>query len=707
LDHVATMSLPPSLRGLSEVKGALSAEPGGRLVLAEPETDGQHEVAAALAVYVSGFSEAGAAAKLGPLATVQVKGPTSSTVAGVRTDALLLVTVDPATTTAQVERALRDWAPGGTLADAPPRAPAAAGPRRPTPQPSKQVVVHAVAPRAASPAPRAKPVREPWGALRRSLGRGQLNEAVTYQHQLAASPDPDRAGSEPVSAAECDRIVRALLEGIGSVMAGDGVGGGRVLLPLTDAAQPNLSFRWLALIWSARAALKSGAIPAARGHVQEALTTARQLDIEARAVSQWIAAEVLALDGDSTRALAWLAESRSRFEKVGDAWGIGQTWLSEARVLTSAKREAEASEAASQAATLLPDSEDPPVALARLAVIRDDLVAAEELVRPLKTQAAERVRVLVQAIRGGQLARPDAAEFLREQDAPPSPRALRSLERIASASPRFVQAREALAWMLLRVGRYDDASAVFRGLLSPSLAPGDRASVMLGLGCIANAQRAAGGSAASLRSVVSPAAPAAPRPAQDELPPLPPLTTSAILSRAPGGAAAGPEAVFSGQLSSFALPDLLEFLRSGKRTGLLVCSSASGMGALRFRDGWITGAASPSTPSVGEVLVRARKVEAGALESLAATLGADQPDNLLGERLVRDGLADVQTVQGAFAEQINLAVRELMHWTDGEFTFNREAAPETSTLSVALDPQGLLLNFFKDMDEASRGAASV
>jgi hypothetical protein len=50
----------------------------------------------------------------------------------------------------------------------------------------------------------------------------------------------------------------------------------------------------------------------------------------------------------------------------------------------------------------------------------------------------------------------------------------------------------------------------------------------------------------------------------------------------------------------------------------------------------------------------------------------------------------------------------MMHWTDGEFTFNREneGAPEASALAVALDPQGLLLNFFKDMDETSRGAAS-
>jgi tetratricopeptide (TPR) repeat protein len=714
------MSLPPQLRGLSEVKGAFSADAEGRILECEPATAADADAAATIAVAVSGLSAAGIAAGLGPLSTVVVKGTASSSATATRPDGLVHVTVDPATTTSQAEKVLREWsgaAPGAPSAPGPPGAPpprpAAAPPpaaRRPTPQPSKPVAVHPVmagrpaAAVPARPAP-ARTVADPWAALRRSLGRGQLNEAVTYQHLLASPPDPERAGSEQLDADACDRTLRALLEGIGSVMAGDGVGGGRVLLPISDAAQPNLSFRWLALLWGARAALRSGAIPLARTHVQEALTTARQLDIEARALSQWVAADVLAQDGDPSRSLAWLSESRSRFEKIGDKWGAGQTRLSEARVLTTAMREREAAEAAEQAAAALPDSEEPTIVLARLAAIRDDLPAAEALVRPLRSQAAERIRVLVQSIRDGLLARSDAAEFLREQEAPPSARALRSLERISAAAPRFVQAREALAWMLLKLGRYDEANAVFRGLLAHALSPGDRASVMLGISCIANAQRAAGGGAATLREVVAVGSSPPPARSSDELPPLPPLSTSAILARSASSGAA--DSVFSGQLSSFALPDLLEFLRSGKRTGLLVCSSAAGMGALRFRDGWIAGAASPATPGVGDVLVRAGKADAAAIRASAAAVGGDPTDQLLGEQLVRDGVTDSGAVRWALSEQVRQAIRELMTWTDGEFTFNREAEspPEAGALAVALDPQGLLLNYFKDLDEAARGEA--
>jgi hypothetical protein len=694
------MSLPTQLHALSEVKSAMAVEPGGRLVAAEPANPAAAGGAAAIAVAVEGLAAAGSAAKLGGLATVLVKGAASSTVTAVRPDEIVQAAVDPATTTNQVERVLKEWATPGAAAPARRPTPPKPVPAQPAPG-AARAQVQTFAPKGAGGS-------DPWAALRRALGRGQLNEAVAHQHELAAAADPSRPGSEPFEGDGFERAVRALLEGIGSALASDGVGAARILQPLTTPSQPNLSFRWLALLWSARGALKSGAIPAARAQIQEALTAARQLDIEARALSQWVAAEVLSQDGDPTRSLAWLAESRSRFEKVGDHWGMGQTWLSEARVLTSAKREPEASEAAKQAAALLADSEEPYVVLARLAVIRDDLAAADRLLKPLRTQAAERVRGLIQAIKGGHVARSDAGEFLREQEAPPSDRALRALERIAQASPRFVPAREALAWMLLRLGRYDDAGGVFRGLLSLPLPPGDRASVMLGLGCIANAQGTGG--ATTLRSVVAAGvpspSPAAPADALPPLPPLPPLSTSALLSRGAQGPTSG--AVFSGQLSSFALPDLLEFLRSGKRSGLLVCSSASGMGALRFRDGWISGAASPSTPGIGQILVLSRRIRPEALSQLAAAIGGDQPDPIVGERLVRDGVADPGTVRGGFERQIRSAIRELMLWTDGEFTFNREdeGPEESSELAVSLDPQGLLLNFFKEMDEASRGAAS-
>jgi hypothetical protein len=230
---------------------------------------------------------------------------------------------------------------------------------------------------------------------------------------------------------------------------------------------------------------------------------------------------------------------------------------------------------------------------------------------------------------------------------------------------------------------------------------------MLGLGCIANAQQGGDAPEATLQATVaSGGAASAPQPAAAP-PPLPRLSSSAVAARRPADGA-GANAMFSGQLSIFALPDLLEFLRSARRTGLLVCSSGAGMGALRFRDGRITSAASPGTPRVGQLLLQARKVSPLALRALETDL-ADRSDQQVGELLVREGLVQTAEVQAALERGIEVTIRELLAWKDGEFAFSRdgEREQERSDLSVEVDPQAVLLNFFKEQDEGRRAAATT
>jgi len=716
------VSLRSLVDGLPEIEDALASDREGRIIEATPPEPQASRDAARAAAVVSQLGAAGASAGFTRLALLEVKAPRRTTVTAVRPDALVVATVDPARGTGKVVKALLACAPSAHGSPAAPRAAPAGAPPRPTSPRAAHAAVAApasAAPRPSAPAasaplpasapppasaPRARPHEDPWAGLRRALVRGQLTEAAARQREIAAAaPRTDgRPGAEPLARAELQRAMQLLLEGIGSVMAGDGVGGSRTLLPLAAATQQNLSVRWLALHWCARAALKSGGFAAAGAHVKEALAIARQLDIESRAVSQLAAAEVLSHDADPSKALAWLREARSRFERVQDRWGIAETWLTEARILGSARREDEATAAAQQAWAVDPESDEPPVFLARRALVAADLARAEEILRPVQTPAADRVRALVQAIRTGAVSAGDAGEFLRLNDGPPTPEALRTLERIAGASPRFIQARDALARMLLKVGKYADARTLFRGLLAQPLGATDRASVMLGLGCIANALPEGKEPETTLRAAVSGGGAAAQDPAASA-PALPRLSSSVLL-----GGNGGPSAVFSGLLGDFAVPDLLEFLRSARRTGLLVCSSAAGMAALRFRDGFVTGAASPGTPDLGEALVRLRKVSPLALAAVATPERAEQPDHALAEALVREGLVDVAAVHDAQRLQIELTIRQLVQWTDGEFAFSRDAEGQGSRAegSVSLDPQAVLLEVFRQLDEESRGGAA-
>ena len=709
------MSLPSQLDGLAEVRGALSVDPKGRLVSATPGAPhATPEGAAALATALLELAHAGEAAGLGAFVVAHLKGTRSSLVGGSRPDALLLVDLDPTRMSGPVEKAVRAWTRGEAAPPPPaprratPAAPVASAgdpkaspppiPSRTLPIPARPAQTGANLPAvdlaAARPAPRAG-ARDPWALLRHALGRAQLTEAAALKWELAAAGDPARPGCEPVTREQCEAAIQALLEGVGSVMAGDGLGGARVLAGLAREDEPNLSFRWLALHWSARAAVRSGTIPTARAKVQAALTLSRQLDIEARALSQWTAAEVLAHDNDAARALTWLAEARSRFERIEDRWGMGQTWLAEARIHAALERGEPAAEAARHAVELLPGFDEPPALLARLALLRDDVAGAEALVQGVKTHAGDKIRALVSALRDRTVSREDAIEYLREHDAAPSQRSIRALTRVASSSPRFLLAREALAWMLLRTGKYGEAGEMFRALLAQPVTASCRASVMLGLGCVANAGKASA-SASAVADVARASVPAASAP----LPP-PPSASSVAPARPANGSS---DAVFSGQLSSFALPDLLEFLRSGRRTGLLVCSCAAGIGALRFRDGRITGAASPGAPNLADSLARAGAVDAGALRKVAG--GPDVPDDVLAQKIVDGGLADAAAVKRALSGQVWAAIRELVRWSDGEFAFNRdEGAAAASSVAVAVDPQEVLLDVLRELDEASRGSS--
>ena len=695
------MSLPPRLGELAEVRGAITADRRGQVHATVKQVPGAADEAAALAVAVTELGTAGTTLGIEALLRLEVKGPRRTTITAVRPDLLLHVDVDPVKRMARVLETLEAWdrgellAASGLAAPSPPASgltgvlPAVEPNASPAPAPPPRPRPAGVPP----PSPRLMALDDPWGSLRRALVRGHLTRAAAFQKAIIeAGPDGSPTpGSESLAPAALVAAMRRLLEGIGGVMAGDPMGGARSLAELAGEGQPNLSIRWLSHYWSARAALQSGGADAARDHVRETLALSRQLDVEARGVSQLLAAELLARGGDVTKALAWLAEARGRFERVVDRWGLGQCWLAEARILAG-RDDAACLAAARQAQETDPAWDEPPIFLAGRSMMAGDQEAARAALVQAHSPAADRLRTLLDAVDQQRISLTDAGEFLRIQHAPPSGQNLRALERIANASPQFLQAREALAWLLVKLGRYAAAREVFEWLLQQPLEPGDKALVTLGLSSTSTALQAAGAPPAPETSSGAHAGQA------------PSLADSALLPPTARPALSGLDAMFSGRLSVFSLADLVEFLRSAGRSGLLVCSSSGGVGALRFSKGRITGAASPSTASLGELLVRNGKLPAESLASAGPAREGSLVDAGLADRLVELGLADLATVREAGLQQIEQTLRELIDWTDGEFAFTREEEqPATGQASIEVDAQHLLLDLFRERDESSRG----
>jgi predicted regulator of Ras-like GTPase activity (Roadblock/LC7/MglB family) len=157
--------------------------------------------------------------------------------------------------------------------------------------------------------------------------------------------------------------------------------------------------------------------------------------------------------------------------------------------------------------------------------------------------------------------------------------------------------------------------------------------------------------------------------------------------------------VFTGDLEEFALPDLLEFLRNSHRTGLLMCTTASGVGTVQLSRGMIIGADSPNALDLREHFLTSADVAPDRRRALAAlppeSFGDDMIDGVLGDMMPRDD------VERARVARIYSAFREMMAWTSGRFSFD-PAVPVAANPALALSAQSILMQIFQEQDEQGR-----
>jgi hypothetical protein len=144
---------------------------------------------------------------------------------------------------------------------------------------------------------------------------------------------------------------------------------------------------------------------------------------------------------------------------------------------------------------------------------------------------------------------------------------------------------------------------------------------------------------------------------------------------------------FAGDLHTFDLFDLLGWLLSRKKAGVLHMTRRSTKKRLGFRDGAVQWSSSNDPrETIGQALVRDGLITEEAL--FRALLKQETEKRRLGELLIADGhLAEpalVKTLRGNAEAHLH----DLFLWGDGRFEFDDEqpSAPEPSDLGVALKP---------------------
>ena len=163
---------------------------------------------------------------------------------------------------------------------------------------------------------------------------------------------------------------------------------------------------------------------------------------------------------------------------------------------------------------------------------------------------------------------------------------------------------------------------------------------------------------------------------------------------------------FGGDIKTFALPEVLEFLRLQKKTGSLVVSSRRGAAIVRLVRGKVTSASAPGVKRLGEALVASGIITPTALESALARQRSDDGESAeaLGAVLLRERPGHREALTRAVFQQVLDALDEMMTWNEGAFSFH--PGSDRGLPAISFDLQNVMLEIMRIADERKATSSS-
>ncbi|MEP6730714.1 MAG: DUF4388 domain-containing protein [bacterium] len=156
-----------------------------------------------------------------------------------------------------------------------------------------------------------------------------------------------------------------------------------------------------------------------------------------------------------------------------------------------------------------------------------------------------------------------------------------------------------------------------------------------------------------------------------------------------------------GSLKEASLPDVLQLLSMGKKTGCLAVTHRNNFGYVYFDKGLISYASIVNRRDrIGDILLKAGTISQ---EQLDSAIGAQAlyRDKRIGELLVAQGAVSRDALHAQIRMQIEEAVYYLFTWTQGTFNFEADVHAEEQDLLVSINPESLLLEGARRVDEWS------
>jgi tetratricopeptide (TPR) repeat protein len=156
-----------------------------------------------------------------------------------------------------------------------------------------------------------------------------------------------------------------------------------------------------------------------------------------------------------------------------------------------------------------------------------------------------------------------------------------------------------------------------------------------------------------------------------------------------------------GSLKEASLPDVIQLLYLGRRTGCLALADRHNFGTIYLEEGQIIYASIVNRRDrLGDILLRQGRITAEQLQQ-AIDAQSDDRHHKLGELLVSQGTLSQGELEAYMRLQIEEAVYFLFTWTSGTFNFEAGVRPEREDFLVRINPEYLLLEGARRVDEWS------
>ena len=154
-----------------------------------------------------------------------------------------------------------------------------------------------------------------------------------------------------------------------------------------------------------------------------------------------------------------------------------------------------------------------------------------------------------------------------------------------------------------------------------------------------------------------------------------------------------------GSLKEASLPDVLQLLSMGKKAGCLSVTHRNSFGNIYFNKGRICYASIVNRRDrLGDMLVKTGVITQGELDA-AIAIQDKRRDKRLGELLVEMGLLTIDQLHDSIRVQIEESVFFLFTWNQGTFNFEGDVAPDQQDYTVSINPESLLLEGARRVDE--------